>query len=90
MARPAGRRPPGRVGAAPQPGSPTEPDVPDAPFETVLDPTGDGGDAMDGAVLRVAVAEREGELSLRLAYRTDALDADSAARIAGYHVRPSA
>ncbi|MFD4027187.1 amino acid adenylation domain-containing protein [Streptomyces sp. NPDC058576] len=51
--------------------------------ETVLDPTGAGGpDA--GALLRITPAHRGGELCLR--YRRDVLDAESAARIAGYHL----
>ncbi|MGR8007263.1 non-ribosomal peptide synthetase [Streptomyces hypolithicus] len=61
------------------------------PYESVLDPTGGGGPAEDhrpseGAVLRVAFACHDGRHALRLRYRTDVLDADSAARIAGYHV----
>ncbi|MDN5857800.1 MAG: non-ribosomal peptide synthetase [Pseudonocardia sp.] len=40
------------------------------------------------AVLRVAIVEPEpdGQAALHLRYRTDAIDADAAARIAGYHV----
>lgn len=54
-----------------------------APPETVLDPTGGcGPDA--GALLRITLARRGGELRLR--YRTDVLDADCAARVAGYHL----
>jgi amino acid adenylation domain-containing protein len=49
-------------------------------FTTLLDPSGDGDLAGD-AVLRVGVV---GD-ALRLRYRTDALDAAAAARIAGYH-----
>jgi amino acid adenylation domain-containing protein len=37
-------------------------------------------------VLEVAAAEHDGRLGLRLRYRTDAIDADCAARIAGYHL----
>ncbi|MEV6178093.1 amino acid adenylation domain-containing protein [Streptomyces sp. NPDC052015] len=65
-------------------------------FETVLDPHGDDGDR-DGpgrldedlgedVVLRVGVSSHGGRRLLRLRYRTDALDADCAARIAGYHL----
>lgn len=55
-------------------------------FETVLDPAGRAaGELADGIVLRVAVARDHGQLALRLRYRTDVLDADCAARIAGYH-----
>ncbi|WP_097971821.1 amino acid adenylation domain-containing protein [Streptomyces sp. gb14] len=53
------------------------------PPETVLDPTGGGGpDA--GALLRITLTRRGDELRLR--YRTDVLDADCAARVAGYHL----
>ena len=58
----------------------------DGAFETVLDPTGEPGELPDGAVLRLAVADRDGDLTLGLHHRTDTLDAGSAARIAGYHV----
>jgi non-ribosomal peptide synthetase-like protein len=59
--------------------------LPEASFETVLDPT--GGDEPSGdALLRVGVSERGAQLSLRVACRTEALDADYAARIVGYHV----
>jgi amino acid adenylation domain-containing protein len=55
-------------------------------FETVFDPTGDGGDLSKETVLRVGFSHRRGHLMLRLRYRTDVLDADCAARIAGYHL----
>lgn len=55
-------------------------------FETVFDPTGDGGDLADDTVLWVGTSRRRGRLTLRLRYRTDVLDADCAARIAGYHL----
>ncbi len=55
------------------------------PFETVLDPTGDGGELDEDTVLRVGISPPGRPLVLRLRYRTDALDADCAARIAGYH-----
>ncbi len=54
-------------------------------FETVFDPAGDG-DLADGTVLRVGVVDDGGGPALRLRYRTDVLDADAAARIAGYHL----
>ncbi|WP_151483927.1 non-ribosomal peptide synthetase [Streptomyces albicerus] len=70
-------------------------------FETVLDPAsldddrlrpgtahaahGDG-ELAEETVLRVGIAEQSGRLRLRLRYRTDVLDADCAARIAGYHL----
>ena len=66
--------------------------LPGMPFETVFDPTGadsvlTDGELDAGTVLRVAVSDREGELALRLRYRTEEFDAGTAARIAGYHLR---
>lgn len=73
----------------------------EALFETVLDPTGigrdlpgaDGEPARDGSDLAADTAlwtgiahHDDGRLTLRLRYRTDILDADCAARIAGYHL----
>lgn len=55
-------------------------------FETVFDATGARGEIADGAVLQVAIVERGGPLVLRLIYRTEAIDADYVARIAGYHL----
>jgi amino acid adenylation domain-containing protein len=55
-------------------------------FETVFDPAGDGGDLAEDTVLRVELSQHGGRLVLRLRYRTDVLDADCAARIAGYHL----
>ncbi|MFF3482579.1 amino acid adenylation domain-containing protein [Streptomyces sp. NPDC002701] len=49
-------------------------------FEAVLDPH--GGDIPADTVLHVRVEDR----TLRLRHRTDVLDADAAARIAGYHL----
>src|SRR5438093_3514105 len=55
-------------------------------FETVFDPIGaDSGELADETVLRVSIVEHDG-IVIRLRYRTDALDTDYAARIAGYHV----
>jgi amino acid adenylation domain-containing protein len=56
-------------------------------FETVLDPTGSDGDLDDDTMLWVGISAHGGQLVLRLRYRTDVVDADFAARIAGYHVR---
>jgi amino acid adenylation domain-containing protein len=59
-------------------------------FETIFDATGDGNDLNDLAedvVLRIGVVQRASDLVLRLCYRTEAIDADSAARIIGYHVK---
>ena len=56
-------------------------------FETVFEPVARAGSELgEGIVLRVACAEHDG-LVLRLRYRTDVLDADLAARIAGYHLK---
>jgi amino acid adenylation domain-containing protein len=55
-------------------------------FETVFDPTGVGGDLGENTVLRVGVSPDGDRLVLRLRYRTEVLDADCAARIAGYHL----
>src|SRR6058998_1460128 len=55
-------------------------------FETVLGPAADDGGALaEDTVLWVGFLERDG-LVLRLRHRTDVLDADCAARIAGYHL----
>ncbi|MDT7651426.1 MAG: hypothetical protein QOI36_2832 [Pseudonocardiales bacterium] len=56
-------------------------------FETVFDPTGDGGDLAEDTVLWVGIFHHAGDLVLRLRFRTNVLDADSAARIAGYHLK---
>ena len=55
-------------------------------FDTVFDPTDSGGALAKGAVLWVGVSRREDQLALRLRYRTEAIDKDCAARIAGYHL----
>ncbi|CAM5597877.1 non-ribosomal peptide synthetase [Streptomyces aurantiogriseus] len=63
-------------------------------IETVFDPhpacgprpTGVVGDLAGDAVLWAGFSEHGGRPVLRLRYRTDALDADCAARIAGYHL----
>jgi amino acid adenylation domain-containing protein len=57
-------------------------------FDTVFD-AGDGADGGDPAgdiAAGVAIRPRRGGLVLHLRYRTDVLDADAAARIAGYHL----
>jgi non-ribosomal peptide synthetase component F len=68
-------------------------------FETVLDQTGldptgldptgldPTGDLSEDTVLWVGISGNDGQLMLRLRYRTEVLDADCAARIAGYHLR---
>src|SRR5215469_16550029 len=55
-------------------------------FETVFDALGGEGVLAPGTVLWVAIWPQRDRLALRLRYRTDALDADAAARIAGYHL----
>ncbi|HZA17353.1 MAG TPA: AMP-binding protein, partial [Pseudonocardiaceae bacterium] len=59
-------------------------------FETVFDPTGQGGvrteDPDEDTVLWVGISPHEGQIMLRLRYRSDVLDAQAAARIAGYHL----
>src|SRR6266702_8396200 len=55
-------------------------------FDTVFElAAGDGGELAEETVLRVSFVEHDG-LVLRLRYKTDVLDADCAARIAGYHL----
>src|SRR5919106_1660412 len=54
-------------------------------FETVFALTAGSGELADGTVLRVAFVEDDG-FALQLRYRADVLDADCAARIAGYHL----
>jgi amino acid adenylation domain-containing protein len=56
-------------------------------FETVLDPWDAPGEPAEGTVLQLAMSDGVRGTRLRLRYRTDALDAPAAARIAGYHVR---
>src|SRR5258708_2098030 len=54
-------------------------------FETVFE-MGDGGEEpTEEVLLRVSFLEHDGVV-LRLRYKTDVLDADCAARIAGYHL----
>jgi amino acid adenylation domain-containing protein len=55
-------------------------------FETVFDPAGDDGKLAGDTVLRVEISPDRSRLVLRLKYRTDALDLDCAARIAGYYL----
>ena len=54
-------------------------------FETVFDPVGDGDGAV-GVPLQVGILDHGGRAVLRLRYRTDAVDAVYAARVAGYHL----
>ncbi|MEV5986725.1 amino acid adenylation domain-containing protein [Streptomyces sp. NPDC052051] len=57
-----------------------------ASSEVVYDPAGTEGELAEDAVLRVDWCDRGGKLAVRLRYRTEALDAESAARIGGYHL----
>src|SRR5438876_661709 len=60
--------------------------VSEPPFETVFElDAGGGGEFPKHTVLRVAFVERAG-LVLQLRHKTDVLDAECAARIAGYHL----
>lgn len=54
--------------------------------EAVFDPHGAGGELAGNAVLRVEFPRGGDRRTLRLRYRTDALDRAGAARIAGYHL----
>ncbi|WP_345702938.1 AMP-binding protein, partial [Pseudonocardia eucalypti] len=56
-------------------------------FDTVFDPAGDfAGDGLpEGVVLSAGVRDHRDGVELRLRYRTDVLDAEAAARIAGYY-----
>ncbi|SEC27870.1 amino acid adenylation domain-containing protein [Streptomyces misionensis] len=56
------------------------------PYEVVCGPIGADEDHADDGVLHVRWSERGGRLVLRLAHRTDVLDAAAAARIGGYHL----
>jgi amino acid adenylation domain-containing protein len=63
----------------------------EASFETVFDPTGlDSTGSLpelsEDTVLWVGTSRDDSQFALRLRYRTDVLDADCAARIAGYHL----
>ncbi|MFM9915772.1 MAG: non-ribosomal peptide synthetase [Rhizobacter sp.] len=56
-------------------------------FETEFDPAGERGDLAAETVLRVGVSQRDGRITLRLRYRTELIDSECAARVAGYHLR---
>ncbi|MFE6176935.1 amino acid adenylation domain-containing protein [Streptomyces sp. NPDC056464] len=60
--------------------------LPGPSSEAVFDPIGDGGALAENAVLRLEIPRRGDRRTLRLRYRTDALDAGCAARIVGYHL----
>ena len=52
----------------------------------LFDPNDADGDLGEDTVLRLGIAQRRDALVLRLRYRTEVLDADCAARVAGYHL----
>jgi amino acid adenylation domain-containing protein len=56
-----------------------------APFEAVVDPDGDGAGLPPDAVLGVAFRFSGDGLVVEVRHRTDVLDGDAAARVAGYH-----
>ncbi|QLJ01744.1 amino acid adenylation domain-containing protein [Streptomyces sp. NEAU-sy36] len=56
------------------------------PYEVVFGPIGADENHADDGVLHVRWSERGGRLVLRLAHRTDVLDAAAAARVGGYHL----
>ena len=55
-------------------------------FETLFDPTGHSLDLANDIVLGIGITQRDSQLILKLRYRTEAINADYAARIAGYHL----
>jgi amino acid adenylation domain-containing protein len=55
-------------------------------FETVFDPAAMAPELDPSAVLSLSVAAHGDSLALRMRFRTEALDAESANRIAGYHL----
>jgi amino acid adenylation domain-containing protein len=59
---------------------------PEPSQQAELDPRGDPAGPSKGGAIRVGLAGSGDRLRLWLRYRTDALDADAAARIAGYHL----
>ncbi|MFD3584561.1 amino acid adenylation domain-containing protein [Streptomyces sp. NPDC058683] len=56
------------------------------PYEVVCGPAEAHGTHAGDGVLHVRWSDRDGRLTLRLRYRTDVLDARTAARIGGYHL----
>jgi amino acid adenylation domain-containing protein len=56
------------------------------PFETVFDLAGDAKDEFPGDTLLWVGIRQHDRMALRLRYKTEVLDAESAARIAGYHL----
>ncbi|MCL8013292.1 amino acid adenylation domain-containing protein [Streptomyces sp. AS02] len=60
--------------------------LPGPSSEAEFDPVGDGGELAEHAVLRLEIPRPGARRTLRLRYRTEAFDADCAARIVGYHL----
>ncbi|MGI9422299.1 MAG: amino acid adenylation domain-containing protein [Hyphomicrobiaceae bacterium] len=58
----------------------------DAAFETVFAAGGEMRELDANAVLSLAISEQQENLRLHIQYRTEAFDAESANRIAGYHL----
>jgi amino acid adenylation domain-containing protein len=58
----------------------------EVPVETAFDPVGCCGELDPHTVLCICFPQRDTGLVARLRYRTDVLDEDAAARIAGYHL----
>jgi amino acid adenylation domain-containing protein len=61
-------------------------DLPAASWEAAFDPAGAAADLDPDTLLEVGTRQRPGRLTLLLRHRTDVVDADCAARIAGYHL----
>src|ERR671914_1329125 len=57
------------------------------PVETAFDPVGCCDELGPEMVLCICFPQQDGRLVARLRYRTDAFDEDTAARIAGYHLK---
>jgi amino acid adenylation domain-containing protein len=55
-------------------------------FETLFDASGNNPQANKHIVLAIGVAQQEDLVALRLFYRADAIDAEHAARLGGYHL----
>ena len=56
------------------------------PFETVFDPTGGERDLGANTVMWLGTSQLSGQSVLRMRYRTEVIDAESAARVVGYHL----
>ncbi len=63
-----------------------EPGAAEPGFDAVLAADGADPEALPATVFQVTLVDDRGLAAVWLRYRTDALDADAAARVAGYHV----